>query len=274
MKKPKTRLTRLEKNRREKTWQVLLKHNAPCAWDPNHVDVALNNPPPTITFTGICKMVSAHWHGKEAVTEVELRRSDGQRMLKWLKRQAERKLIPALRDDGSLVLFQIVAAAVADFRPTVKQRDGWKTQGFAALLHLRAKRLYRWAAKEARYWTMEEGVQDEMWTPRVEFDLRAILVSALMRSAKSPMAWDCLYALAYRGSSLRELARRHGIHRSTFSRTVASPLVAGLREQLAAYRGTALGFPSDIAEVAQAVAMCFSKQEYRALIPRPRQPKS
>jgi hypothetical protein len=105
--------------------------------------------------------------------------------------------------------------------------------------------------------------------PQTDVELPADLVAALAGALDDRLAWDCIDALAYRRMSLRDFAKRRGIPRSTFSRNVAGHVVIRLKTRLGEYIDKAR-FPSDIGEIAEAVAKCFSREEFRALIPRPK----
>ena len=262
-------LTPLQKNCRDHGWCLLREHQAPLAWDPHWVDLALNLNSYS-TFADICYGISSKLRG--IISVADLIHPDGSFMLQWLRREAAYRLTPALRDEGIGVLYDIVQEAVEDFVPAARNQLGWHTQGFLGFLLLRTRRIYRWAARQSGQFATAEirpGSEARV-LPQVEFDIHGQLVSALVQSLDSPIAWDCVHGMAYHDESLRDVAKRLGIPRSTMSRTVSTPIIERLRRAMKSYEAPRIhDVPTNLSAIIVALRAWLSQSEFMRLVPRP-----
>ena len=259
---------------------MLNAHAAPTSWSPDLIDIALDHSAAEAAFEEIC--VSVVEHCERPLTVVNLRKPNGQLLLDWLRNEARRKICcPNLRDDAVAVLHQLARESARRFVPTRPVSDGWLSNGFQPYLRLNFRglrkslaRTYAPCAGESLDAERAEGdtLHDSL-PGRVRDHDRALsnaLLQALRTAIESPSTWDCVFWMAYRGKSLRELAIKAAIPRSSMSRRVAAPFVERLNRLLRPY---ADGLPTcagaELEPVTRAIARFLSADEFRELIPRP-----
>ena len=272
-------LTPHEQRQREVVWSILKANNAAACWSPELIDLALDYPASCLTFRAICDEIASRAPAPGARLD-DLLHPNGLLLLTWLRAEASRRLFdPGMREDGVSILYRIVARATIAFSPFRLASDKWISQGFSAYLRLRSRGLYETtevACRRCGELSLELSPDEtaiaahlmrEEEPPAASHDPE-ILIKALRTSLDTAMKWECLFAMAYNGQSLRDYAQLQGIARSTFSRVVAGPIVQTVQRSLAAHQRPGAVLPAlDLGIIARVLRTVASASEFRVLVP-------
>ena len=105
--------------------------------------------------------------------------------------------------------------------------------------------------------------------PAPDPDCIRALETSLRTVLEIPEKWDLFFGLAYKGMSLREIASKKGVSRSTYSRRYARPVVEDLRQHLGMLCSTEMCAEADLATIASCAAGVWSSDEFLAVCPSP-----